>query len=174
MVTPCRSAQVKLLRQPRLADAGVARHVREAGPSLDGPLPGLPQPRPLGLPAHERRRRGSPFAPFGARRGSGLGVANPLIGAEGLRARLRGQLPAEGVGAKEIRLERGRPIAAKRQQPHQAAVRLLVERVVFQPMPDAGDGVRVLALLLEQAHECRHGGLASEPRPSRAGPIQSS
>ena len=57
----------QLLRQPRLADAGVARHERERGSSAGGPLPGLPQPRPLDLPAHEGCRGGGPPpAPRGA------------------------------------------------------------------------------------------------------------
>ena len=43
----------KLLRQPRLADAGIAADHDEGGPAADGPIPGLPQPRPLGLSAHE-------------------------------------------------------------------------------------------------------------------------
>ena len=43
----------ELLRQPRLADAGDAGHERERGAPIDGPLPGLPQPRPLGLPTHQ-------------------------------------------------------------------------------------------------------------------------
>ena len=163
----------QLLRQPRLADAGVARHEREGGPSLDGPLPGLAQPRPLGLPAHEGCGRGGPLALAGGRLGAGLGVADPLVGADGLRARLRGQLAAERVGALAIRLERRHPIAGQRQQPHEPAVRLLVEGVVLQPVPDAGDGARVLALLLEQAHERGHGVLAParETLPLRSDPV---
>jgi hypothetical protein len=43
----------ELLRQPRLADSRDAGHERERGPSVDGPLPGLAQPRPLGLPTHQ-------------------------------------------------------------------------------------------------------------------------
>ena len=59
----------QLLRQPRLADAGVAGHEREAGRPEDGPLPGLAQPRPLGLPAHEGRGRGA--SPRALRRAPG-------------------------------------------------------------------------------------------------------
>ena len=163
----------ELLREPRLADAGVARHEREADPALGGPLPGLPQRLPLGLPAHERQGRGRRVAPCRGRLRAGRDVADPLVGADGVGTRLRVELAPQRGLALAIRLQRGRPVAAERQQPHQPAVRLLVERVVLQPVPDAGDRGRVLALLLEHGHERGRGALAAvcESLPHRSDPV---
>jgi hypothetical protein len=163
----------QLLRQPRLADAGVAGHEGERGPSADGPLPGLPQPRPLGVPADEGGGHGGPLPPPGGRERDGLGVAYLLEDPDGRGTRLRGQLPAEGVPALAVRLQRARPVAEEREQPHEPAMGLLVDGVVQKPVTDPGDGARVLALPLEQAHERGHRVFAParETFPHRPDPV---
>ena len=143
------------------------------GPAQDGPLPDLAQPRPLALPAYERRVGGGDLAPPAGPEGPGS--------ASRIRSYVR-TVSAVGSAASSRRSaslhwryawSAADPIAGQREEAHEPAVRPLVEGVVLQPVPDVGDGARVLALLLEQAHERGHGVLAAprETFPLRLDPV---